>query len=40
MAMNKKGWEIPDNLRHLAQPGSARQEASSLIAKHPHFAQV
>ena len=40
MAMDKKGWEIPENLRHLAQPSTARQEASSLIAKHPQFARV
>ena len=40
MAMDKKGWEIPENLRHLAKPSTARQEASSLIAKHPQFARV
>ena len=40
MAMDKKGWAIPENLRHLAQPSTARQEASSLIAKHPEFARV
>ena len=40
MAMARKGWEIPTNLQHLAAPKSARQEADSLIASHPHFAAL
>ncbi|WP_182050186.1 lipoyl synthase [Changpingibacter yushuensis] len=40
MAMAKKGWEIPANLAHLAEPKAARQEANSLIAAHPQFAAL
>lgn len=33
-AMAKHGREIPAELAHLAEPGTARQEASSLLARH------
>lgn len=32
-AMTHRGEQIPDALAHLATPGSARQEASSLLAR-------
>lgn len=39
-AMTRKGWDIPENLRHLAAPKAARQEAGALIKAHPKFATV
>lgn len=32
-AMTRKGRSVPENLMHLAKPMTARQEASSLLAK-------
>ncbi len=34
-AMTRKGREIPAALSHLAEPTTARQEASALLLKHP-----
>ncbi len=39
-AMTRKGWNIPENLRHLSSPKAARQEAGALIKAHPKFATV
>ncbi|AOZ73373.1 lipoyl synthase [Boudabousia tangfeifanii] len=36
-AMAALGREIPEELSHLANHGSTRQEASSLLATHPHL---
>ncbi|EYR63185.1 lipoate synthase [Actinotalea ferrariae CF5-4] len=33
-AMTRRGETIPEALAHLATPGSARQEASSLLSRH------
>ena len=32
LAVEKRGEELPENLKHLLQAGSAAQEASSLLA--------
>ncbi|UFU04853.1 lipoyl synthase [Ruania halotolerans] len=32
-AMSRRGEQIPDSLAHLTQPGSARQEAASLLRR-------
>jgi len=32
-AMRRRGWDIPPQLAHLATDGTARQEASSLLAR-------
>ncbi len=34
-AMTRRGQQIPEPLAHLAQQGSARQEAASLLAARP-----
>ncbi|MFI7589526.1 lipoyl synthase [Spongisporangium articulatum] len=33
-AMQRRGEALPEALAHLAEPGSARQEAGSLLARH------
>ncbi|CAM2824163.1 lipoyl synthase [Actinomyces slackii] len=33
-AMIKRGWPIPEHLAALAEPGTARQEASAVLAHH------
>ena len=37
-AMVKRGWPIPERLAQLAEPATARQEASALLGTHPHLA--
>ena len=37
-AMVKRGWQIPERLAQLAEPATARQEASTLLGTHPHLA--
>ena len=36
-AMVKRGWPIPERLAQLAEPATARQEASALLGTHPHL---
>ena len=37
-AMVKRGRPIPERLAQLAEPATARQEASALLGTHPHLA--
>ena len=37
-AMVKRGRPIPEHLSQLAEPATARQEASALLGAHPHLA--
>ncbi|BAW93250.1 lipoyl synthase [Actinomyces sp. Chiba101] len=37
-AVVKRGWEVPEHLRSLTEPTTARQEASALLAPSPALA--